>query len=272
MTATVIRPDLSQRTALSKSALNTFELCQTKAFFEIHDRRPFVPNEKVSFGSAVDAAVEKVIEDIRDGRTIDEGRALAAAEEVIERDDAGVDLRLVESAVTKFVVQAAPEFDFTDVALQAHLNVTLDGLGEIDGHPDIILRTNAPWDVKTGAPKDSAETPELGLYGLMVEAATGETVPEVGYVYYNRKLVTPKWGIVKAPFTDEYRRWAYERAAAYVRAKKADALLNARAAVPMNFAMTGGPKFDGLCGDCVYAPANGGPCALTFNREVSDVA
>lgn len=272
MTATVIRPDLSQRTALSKSAVNQFELCATKAWFEIHHRRPFVPNEKVSFGSAVDAAVEKVIEDIRDGRTIDEARAMTAAIEIIERDEAGVDVDAVESAVTRFVAQAAPAFDFTDVALQVHLNIELDGLGEIDGHPDIILATNAPWDVKTGTAKDTAETPELGLYGLMVEAVTGHTVPEVGYVYYNRKLVTPKWGIVKAPFTDEYRRWAYERAAAYVRAKKADALLNARTAEPMNFAMTGGPKFDGLCSDCVYNPALGGPCAMTLVREVSDVA
>lgn len=268
----VVRPDLSQRTALSKSALNAFELCQTKSWFEIHDKRPFVPNEKVSFGSAVDAGVEKVIEDIRDGRPVDEAKAFGAAAEIIVRDDAQVDFLLVESAIRTFQSQAAPAFDFTDVALQVHLNIELDGLGEIDGHPDIILSTNAPWDVKTGAPKDTAETPELGLYGLMVEATTGQTVPEVGYVYYNRKLVTPKWGIVRAPFTDEYRRWAYERAAAFVRAKRADALLNSRLEVPMNFSFSGGPRFDGLCNDCPYSPALGGPCAMVLNREVPDVA
>lgn len=270
--ATVLRPDLSQRTALSKSAINAFELCQTKAWFEVHDRRPFAPNEKVSFGSAVDAAVEKVIEDIRDGRTIDEARAMVAAEEIVERDEAGVDLRAVESAVTKFVVSVAPEFDFSDVALQAHLNVELDGLGECDGHPDIILASNAAWDVKTGAPKDTAITPELGFYGLLIEATTGRTVPEVGYAFYNRKLQTPKWGLVRASFTDEYRAWAYERAAAFVRARGADKWMNDVARPgrdPINYSFTGGPKFDGLCTDCVYAPANGGPCPMARREEVA---
>lgn len=261
------RPDLSQRTAVSKSAINQFELCQTKAWYEIHDRRPFVPNEKVTFGSAVDAGVERVIEDIRDGRPVDENRAFAAAAEAILRDDVEVEFGKVESAIRTFVPQVAHAFDFTDVALQVHLNVELDDLGEVDGHPDIILANDAIWDVKTGNPKDSAITPELGLYGLMVEATTGHAVPEVGYIFWNRKLVTPKWGIVRAPFTDEYRRWAYERAAAYVRAKAYDARLNARAEIAVNATMTGGPKFDGLCNDCAYNPANGGPCSMVLTRE-----
>lgn len=264
---TVVRPNLSARTALSKSAVNQFELCQTKAWFEIHHRRPFVPNEKVSFGSAVDAAVEKVAEDLRDGRTIDEERAMAAAKSIADRDDAGVELRDVESATTKFIVSVAPNFDWTDVALQVHLNAVIDGLGEVDGHPDIIWPDNIVRDVKTGKPKKTAETPELGLYAMTIEAVTGRRVPRVGYIYYDRTLVTPKWGVVEAEFTDEFHRWAFERAAAFARAKAADAQLNLPGSEPQNFTMTGGPKFDGLCSDCVYSPALGGPCAMTYTKE-----
>ena len=61
MTMTVERPDLSQRTALSKSVLTAFELCETKSWWGLHDPRPFITNEKVVFGSAVDAGVEVVV-------------------------------------------------------------------------------------------------------------------------------------------------------------------------------------------------------------------
>lgn|GEM_PF-6002073 len=264
---TVVRPDLSRRTALSKSAVVQFDLCQTKAWFSIHDRRPFVPNEKTSFGSAVDAAVEKVIEDVRDGRDIDEERSFAAAAEIVERDAAGVELSKVESAVRTFRANILPTFDWAEVALQAHLNTNVDGLGEVDGHPDIILASNAVWDVKTGKAKRTAETPELGLYGVLVEAVSGSRVPAVGYIYYDRDLVTPKWGVISAPFTDEYHRWAFERARAFARAKEADALLNAGAERAENYSMVGGPKFDGLCSDCPYSPALGGPCSLVYKKE-----
>lgn len=268
----VVRPDLSKRTSLSKSALVQFDLCQTKAWYSIHDPKPFVPSEKTSFGSAVDAAVEKVIEAVRDGQTIDRSLARAAAAEVIERDEAGVDLDAVDHAVAQFVTSVVPEFDFSGAATQVHLDVSLEGLGPTDGHPDIILSSGAVWDVKTGNPKQTARTPELGLYALLAEATTGEPVPEVGYVYYNRKLVSPKWGTVREPVTDEFRRWAYERAAAFIRAKRADETLNRKAAVPQNFSFPGAAAFPSLCLDCPYAPANGGPCALAYREEVSDVA
>lgn len=259
-----MRPDLSQRTALSKSSLVQFDLCQTKSWFEIHHKRPFVTNEKVSFGSCVDAGVEKVIEDLRDGRVVDEARAFSAAAEIAVRDDVGVVFSDVESAIRKFQAQVAVEFDWTDVALQAHLNIDVDGLGEVDGHPDIIFPDNAVWDVKTGKPKKTAETVELGIYGLMVEATTGRRVPEVGYMYYDRTLVKPKWGIVRAPFTDDFQRWAFERASAFARAKRADAELNQPGVEPQNYTMAGGPKFDSLCIDCVYSPVLGGPCAMAY--------
>lgn len=258
---TVARPNLDARTALSKSALVAFDLCQTKSWYAIHDRRPFVPNEKVTFGSAVDAGVEQIVWDLRAGLPIDEGKAFGAAAEMVERDKVEVTFSDVESALRRFAVNVAPLYDWTDVALQVHLNTTVDGLGEVDGHPDIIWPDNVVRDVKTGSPKKSAETPELGLYAILVEAITGRRVPSVGYIYYDRKLVTPQWGVIEAPFTDEYQRWAYERAAAFVRAKHGDAILNADGP-PVNYTMTGGPKFDGLCGDCVYNPKVGGPCPI----------
>ena len=58
---TAIRDDLSQRTALSKSQLAVADICGQKAWLEIHHRRPFIPDEKVTFGAAVDATVESVI-------------------------------------------------------------------------------------------------------------------------------------------------------------------------------------------------------------------
>lgn len=262
----VVRPDLSDRTALSKSALTQFDLCQTKAWFSIHDKRPFVPNEKVTFGSAVDAGVEQMAFDLRAGHPIDEAKAFGAAAEIVERDGVELVFSEVESALRKFPAQVAHLYDWTDVSLQTHLNFHVEGLGEVDGHPDLIWPDNTVRDVKTGKPKKSAETPELGLYALLVEAVTGRRVPAVGYIYYDRSLATPKWGVIEAPFTDEYHRWAYERAAAFARAKQGDALLNADQ-VPVNYTMTGGPKFDGLCTDCPYSPALGGPCSITLTKE-----
>lgn len=266
MDGLVQRPDLSNRTALSKSALTQFDLCQTKAWFSIHDKRPFVPNEKVTFGSAVDAGVEQIVYDLRAGHPIDESKAFAAAAEVVERDQVELEFSSVESALRKFPAQVAHLYDWTDVALQTHLSAVLEGLGEVDGHPDLIWPDNIVRDVKTGQPKRSAETAELGLYAILVEVVTGKRVPTVGYIYYDRSLVTPKWGVIDAPFTDAYYRWAYERASAFARAKQADALLNATG-TPVNYTMTGGPKFDGLCTDCPYSPALGGPCAITLVKE-----
>lgn len=64
--------------------------------------------------------------------------------------------------------------------------------------------------------------------------------------------------------TDEFRRWAYEGAAAFVRAKKADVVLNRKAVVPSNYSFSGGPAWPGKCAGCAYSPANGGPCARAY--------
>ena len=80
----------------------------------------------------------------------------------------------------------------------------------------------------------------------------------------------PYWQIAEAPVTDELRRWAYEKSAAYVRARKADAVLN-RNGTANNYSMTGGPRFAGLCTDCPYNPALGGSCLIALQGEEVDV-
>jgi hypothetical protein len=268
------RPDLSLRTGLSKSVLTTFEWCQTEAWWKLHLPLPFITNEKVVFGSAVDRGVEVYMTAARAGITQDDtdlhARAFDAALQKMEEDEEiEVDHVEVRHALTSFHRDIIPSFDWTEARTQAAINLPLDGLGECDGHPDVILATNAVWDVKTGSPKQTARTLELGFYALLVEAETGRTVPEVGYIFWNRKLQRPKWGVVTEVVTDELRRWAYEGAAAYVRAKKADEALNAKAATPQNYSFPGGPAWAGKCAGCVYSPANGGPCARAFLEEVA---
>jgi hypothetical protein len=268
------RPDLTKPRGLSKSELTKFEWCNTEAWWAIHDPRPFVTNEKVVFGSAVDRGVEVYMTAARAGITQDDtdlhARAFDAALQKMEEDEEiEVDHVEVRHALTSFHRDIIPSFDWAEARTQAAINLPIDGLGECDGHPDVILATNAVWDVKTGSPKQTARTLELGFYALLVEAETSRPVPEVGYIFWNRKLQRPKWGVVREPVTDELRRWAYEGAAAYVRAKKADEALNAKAAVPQNYSFPGGPAWAGKCAGCVYSPANGGPCARAFLEEVA---
>jgi CRISPR/Cas system-associated exonuclease Cas4 (RecB family) len=275
VTALVERPDLSTRTALSKSALSIFDLCQTKSWFSIHDPKPFVPNEKVTFGSAVDAGVEVILKYARMGESVDLDVASLAAEFVIERDDTPVDILDVQTALATFVTTVQPKFDWAMCGLQSHLTATLEGLGECDGHPDIILADNTILDVKTSARFKEVPSLELGFYALLAEEVDPtRKVPKVGYLNYIRAK-KPYWQIAEALVTEELRRWAYEKSAAYVRARKADAALNARADTPLNFSMGGSAKFPSLCADCPYAPANGGPCLVSLNEptlEIADVA
>jgi hypothetical protein len=268
------RPDLSLRTGLSKSVLTTFEWCQTEAWWKLHLPLPFITNEKVVFGSAVDRGVEVYITAARAGITQDDtdlhARAFDAALQKMEEDEEiEIDHVEVRHALTSFHRDIIPAFDWTGARTQAAINLPLEGLGECDGHPDVILADNRVYDVKTGSPKQTARTLELGFYALLVEAETGQPVPEVGYIFWNRKLQKPKWGVVTEVVTDELRRWAYEGAAAYVRAKKADVALNAKAAVPQNYSFPGGPAWAGKCAGCVYSPANGGSCARAFLEEVA---
>jgi hypothetical protein len=261
MTAVVERPDLSERTALSKSALAVAELCGQKAWLEIHDRRPFIPNPDVTFGSAVDAGVENLLTAARAGFP-DTAKPLEAAALVIERDGIEVDFNEVERAITRFGTDVLPKYDWSFCRLQPHVNVPLEDWGEVDGHPDIVLASGAVYDVKTSKrAKETARSVELGLYALMVEEETGAAVPRVGYFAWVR-LVKPYWQVIESDVTEDFRSWTRERVAAYVRAKRADELLNRRAEVPVNWTFPSGPKNAGLCLTCQYNPLMGGPCRM----------
>lgn len=265
MTLLVQRPDLSNRTVLSKSAISDAEWCQTRAWYGIHERRPTVQTEKLVFGSCLDAAVEQLMIAARAGIPVAEARPMAAAEEVLARGEIDVDLTLIATACDHFILDVMPLYDFGLVGLQVTLHEDVPGIGEVEGHPDVRLADGSIYDVKSAKKRkyetDAETSAELGLYALLSEAQTGRPTPRVGYWTWVR-TARPAWQILETPVTDEMRRRTREVARAYVRAKAADELLNRRAEVPMNFTFTGGPKFAGLCGTCAYAPDNGGPCQI----------
>jgi hypothetical protein len=262
MTALAVREDLNQRTALSKSALNVADLCGMKAWLEIHHRRPLILVPDLVFGSAVDAAVEQVLKATAAGIPLGAARPMEAAAEIVERDGIEIHMEEVEAAIVDFVRDILPAHDWTECVLQAHLNVVMDGWGECDGHPDIVLRSDACWDVKTSKrAKETARTVELGLYALMIEATTGRPVPEIGYLTRVRTK-TPTWQTLSTPVTDEFRDWTRERVDAFVRAKRADVLLNRNAVEPVNWTFPSGPKNGGLCRTCQYNPMFGGACRM----------
>ena len=156
-----------------------------------------------------------------------------------------------------------PKFDWTGAATQPDLWAVLPGIGEVNGHPDIVLASNAVWDVKSSTRDKVLPSMELGLYALLLEAAQGVTVPEVGYLTWIRSG-KGRWAIQRQPVDDELRRWSWEHLRRFSAAKALDAQLNEGAATPTNVVFAGGPKFAGLCTDCQYNPANGGACALAY--------
>jgi hypothetical protein len=269
MVTLVVREDLSQRTVLSKSALTTFDMCQQQAWWDIHDRRPLVPNERITFGSAVDAAVEQVATMLRDAGKVDMTQVMAAAQECVTRDETDVNLDEVEKAAERFVVEIAGKRDWKGSATQPNIVVDLPDLGPISTHPDIVYGDNRVDDVKTSKrSKVDEPTFELGFYAVAVEAFTDRPVPSVGYLTWVR-VTRPYWQELSFPVTDELRRWTRERAGAYVRAKKADEVLNRKAEVAKNYSFPGGPAFSSLCEGCQYAPANGGECAIAYRGEAA---
>jgi hypothetical protein len=279
-----MRPDLSERTGLSKSALIDFDLCQQRAWFSLHDPRPYIPNPDMTFGSCVDRGVEVLVECARAGIPIDLPRALAAAAEAQERDGIEVDQDEVEVAVRAFYDdeaqppakkgeerQRAPlnDHDWAFCRRQAHIHVPIWDLGEVDGHPDLILASNEIYDVKTAKRrKYTARTLELILYAVMVEEDTGLIVPEVGYLAWIR-LKTPYWQTISTFVTDDMRGWAYERVAAYIRAVRADEVLN-RNQKPQNWTFPGGVINGRFCQGCRFNPLYGGPCKMAVAEEEDD--
>lgn len=262
----VTRPDLSRRTALSKSQLMTAEMCGHKAWFDIHERQPLIPAERITFGSAVDAAIEQVIAAGGDGGTL----PLQAAAEVAERDAVEIDFTEVERAIDGFRESIVPQFDFKDAVTQANINIEIEGLGASSGHPDIILANGSVFDVKTAArvkDENVAASLELGFYALLAEAS-GLTVPEVGFITWVR-VKRPWWQVVRGAVTDEMRRHTRARASAFVRARDLDLHVNEGVKEPVNYTLISGPKGSGMCATCQYSPANGGRCEIATWEDLS---
>ena len=280
MTALVVREDLSHRTELSKSQLVGAEMCQTKSWLEIHDRRPFPVIEKVIFGSAIDAGTEQIVWHAARGQ--DAGsKPLQAAMEVAARDGIDLDWDEINAALAGFRTDVLPKFDWTDAVVQPTVRAEIAGLGPCSGHPDIILADGTVLDVKAAARPKEPFGIELGFYTLLCEAPTraladavvleGEPkwrVPRVGYLAWVR-LKKPYWQIAVMDTTAELRRYAMARALAVARARDLDAHVNKGEGTPINYTLTGGPKGNGLCETCQYHPANGGPCELAQREAVA---
>lgn len=252
MTQLVVRPDLSVRTAVSKSALGEYDLCQTKAWHALYHRLPATPNERMTFGSAVDAAIEVAIKHLRSEQPIEYERCMAAAHEVIARDEVAVDSADVERALDRWIVDLAPRYDFRLARTQHHIRGVLDDIGEVEGHPDVWLADGRIFDVKTASRAKADEmTTELAFYALLGREVEGIAVPSVGYWTWVR-IGKPYWQVLEWTVTDEWLQWAVETAAAYVRAVRVDRMHNARSEHPNNWAFGGGPAFPTMCADCQY--------------------
>lgn len=172
--------------------------------------------------------------------------------------------------------QLAPinQHDWAYCRTQANIHVQLRDLGEVDGHPDIILASNEVDDVKTSqSMRKTARTIELILYALIVEEEAGRPVPEVGYLVFVR--TSGVWREVRTFVTDEMREWAYQRTAAFVRAQRADDMLNKGREVgtshpPINWTWPGGPTNAMFCDGCRFHPLFGGPCEMAITPEGND--
>jgi hypothetical protein len=249
----VTRPDLTERVALSKSAIVGWDLCPTKAGYELTDRKPLIPNEKISFGSALDAAVEVLIFGYQQGWSDVDTlvRAIEAVNVVQERDGIPLPGEELTRAVKGFQTDVMPRFNTWAVAeLQPTVDAVIPGLGEVNGHPDIIL-PSGPWDVKSSRYKKDLPSIELALYAILLEEARGLEVTEAGYLTWVRSG-KGRWEVQPWAITSEVRRWGWARARQYVQAREAGLFV-------------GPPKFPKLCLDCQYAPANGGECAIAFD-------
>jgi hypothetical protein len=173
-------------------------MCQQQSWYDLHERRPLIPNERMTFGSAVDAAVEQIVVMLRSGNPVEiarDGRGRRGK----SREDTGVDRDEVERAAEMFVPQVATNYDWSFCRTQPSIDITCPTLGDINTHPDLVLRGNVVRDVKTGKQaKPDEPTLELGFYGAVVEARPNEPVPTVGYFTWVR-VARPYWQIREFP-------------------------------------------------------------------------
>lgn len=250
------------RRYISKSFVQTADICGQRAWYQIHDPRPWVAPEKVTFGSAVDAGVEAIVKALSKGEAPDLPTAHDAAMLRVESDENVPDEDEVLLALKHFVAwPIVAATDWKGALTQPHLRLELPGIGEVDAHPDLFVGDGIV-DIKTSArakhPSAAATSyTELGLYALLYEAAVGERPETVAYWTYVRSA-RPYWQAVDAPVTDHLLSVARHRVAAVARAIEADGVLNDGMAVPTNSVFVNGPRFG--CGDCAWHPGAGGPC------------
>lgn len=249
----------SARDYISKSFVAQVEACGQKAWRSIHDPRPWVAPEKVTFGSAIDSGVESIIKALRDGSEPDLELAQHEAMLRVDGETNPPDPAEVATALRRFAEwSVVHEVAWAGAVLQAHLRLELSGIGPVDAHPDLLLasgdRIGCVVDVKASSrakPANAAATSytELGLYALLVEADTGRAPDSVAYWTYAR-TARPWWQEVRADVTFAMLRGAQSRVAAVARAIEADALLNDGVAHPTNSVFVTGPRYG--CGDCQY--------------------
>ena len=250
------------RKHLSKSFMVGADLCGERAFLDIHHPRPFVSNERMAFGTAVDAGIQHLIGFGEEGAVATDW-AMAA----LKPGSPAVDRLAVEQALVDFAATILPAFSWTDALVQHHIRIDIAGMGTIDCHPDIILNDGTILDIKTASKAKSATAAqeailELGFYAFARFYETGKMPPRVGYVTWVRSA-KPYWQVVMADVTPKMIDRAVARAATYRRALEADMAHNQGREHPQNVAFPNGPRFGGLCNDCVHNPRNGGGCSIS---------
>lgn len=250
----VVREDLTQRTALSKSELMTAHYCAIQSHFQRTMRRPWPVSPDMTFGSALDAAVEQVLTAARADIPISEARALQAAAEISERDECLVDLDEITNAIDQFIVTVLPTEDWHYCGLQLSLTAEIEGIGPVNGHPDIRLADGSILDVKAGKTAKRADDvlfrPELPLYAALQEAATGDRPPRVGYLTWVRRKAKPEWQTLIVPVTDDLIAEGLTEARRQVHQRRMSDLVSAKGYDPGEW--FSGPKFAGKCSDCAY--------------------
>lgn len=270
--AVVVREDLSKRDPrerISKSFIQSAEQCGQRAWYQIHDPKPWTAPEQVTFGSAVDAGVEVIVKALARGRDEDDddvllGKAHHAAMQRVETEENAPDEGEVRGALERFLDwSVVQEVVWTGAVTQPHLRLELPGIGEVDAHPDLLLAAAAHdgiacvTDVKTTPGNKQTKFAatsytELGLYALLIEASTGRAPDNVAYWQYIRGLKTPAWRESIAPVTSRMLWVARHRVAAVARAIEADSILNDGVAEPRNSSFTNGPKYASTCNDCSW--------------------
>lgn len=206
----------------------------------------------MTFGSAIDAAVEIAIVALRSEQAIPIDRCLAAAAEVALRDDNPVDLDEIELAAEQFGVTVAPQFDWRTAKTQPTIRVSIDGLGECEGHPDIIVGSTV-LDVKASGKAKNPESiyfaPELGFYVALRERETGEPLERVGYLTWIR-VKRPLWQVLIVDVTDDLRAEGMAHARRQIQRRRLIDTVAAKNANPTDY--FAGPRFDSKCLDCAW--------------------